>query len=225
VNNPESQEWSELPATITCALCKTANDAEQRFCTECGAPLAQAPAARASAAAPGDQVDARIRSRELNSARETLYAARCLFLSNACVMLLLMVAGQIKDVPVVVLGLLAGMCAIYAVAGIRISREPFFWSVLAAALMTLNWASLVWFNVTVGWNRVAVAWAVLIGGWVMAGWVLVTAVARSRQLIADNPGLMKVAKLERGPQHRRTVAEPRSWRMAVIILLAPGVGW
>jgi hypothetical protein len=59
------------PETVVCAICKSENPAGQRYCTECGALLSEAPV-EPLPPVEGDRVDARILSKELKSARETI---------------------------------------------------------------------------------------------------------------------------------------------------------
>jgi hypothetical protein len=222
---PAAPPQAEPPATVTCAICKSGNDAAQRSCRECGAPLdasAQSPAA----AVAGDQVDARIRAGEVKGAREILQAGRSLFLTNAVLMLLIGGISLMKVPHPIAIGVCGGMAAIFVVAAIRIAREPFVWSVLAASLMTLNFAAYVFSAVVDGFHPLRILWTVLIGSWAASGWVIVTAIARRRQVIAETPGIMKAPpRPARGPHHPRALTERRSvWRTVVPIVLGVGVG-
>ena len=171
----------------SCTSCNAALADQVRFCEECGTPR--------EAAGDGSEHTRRlIATRELARAKEWVRITRILLALGATFdgIALLMLVFSESRMPILI-AIVAIAFGITLTGAVRIFREPFLWSVLAAAYKTLGFVG----SLVDGFPDV------VSGLMALALWFGVARIAGARRFIHEYPDLWQVtARLRRNARRR-----------------------
>jgi hypothetical protein len=216
-----------VPEEVTCSRCQTANAPESRFCERCGTALGPG----APTTAPGDRVERNMALREFGKARQVVSTLRILYVLGAILLAIYVfiwigigTAERLGTsvIYLTILAILIGMLALQIVGAIRVSREPFLWSVVIAGFATLGFA------IYLVSGPIDIVGLAIRGFWVLVLWGGVATAARLRNIMRAHPDLADslAAGRRRGVQHvpgdaqKRFKARARAQRRNLLVLCA-----